>query len=101
MNRPILLERRPLRRGPRALRVRVNVAIQQMRPFSLDSALLFLVELKRLRLKTLISSSPRHGRAECVSDPCLPIYECSIAVEGHDPRWFQAILSPRFPVYSC
>src|SRR5207245_10100658 len=70
-----------------------------MRPYSLHPALLFLVELKRLRLNTLTGSSPRHGRAERVSDSCLPINQGSVAVEGYDPGWFQAI-SPPLAVYS-
>src|SRR5439155_1111977 len=61
-----------------------------------DSSLLFLVELKRLRLKTLTSPRPQHGRSESVSNSCLPINESSVAVEGYDSGWFQAILSPLF-----
>ena len=72
-----------------------------MRPFSLNPALLFLVELKRLGLKTLPSPRPQHGRSERVSDSCLPINEGSVAVEGYDLGRFQAILSPRFAVYTC
>src|SRR5437870_12649096 len=72
-----------------------------MRPFSLNPALLFLVELKRLRLKTLTSPRPQHGRSESVSNSCLPINEGCVAVEGYDSGWFQAILSPLFVVYSC
>src|SRR5437899_12611244 len=71
-----------------------------MRPFSLNLALLFLVELKRLRLKTLTNPRPQHGRSQCVSDSCLPINEGSVAVEGYDPGRFQAILSPLFVVYT-
>src|SRR6266699_1052502 len=72
-----------------------------MRPFSLNPALLFLVELKCLRLKTLTSARPQHGGSECVSDSCLPINEGSVAVEGYDPGWFKAIISPLFAAYSC
>src|SRR5438132_13527345 len=72
-----------------------------MRPFSLNPALLFLVELKRLRLKTLTSPRLQHCRSECVSDSCLPINGGSVAVEGYDPGWFQAILTPLFVAYPC
>src|SRR5256885_17011171 len=72
-----------------------------MRPFSLNPALLFLVELRCLRLKTLTTPRRQHGRSECVSHSCLPINEGSVAVEGYDPGWFQATLSPCFVVYPC